>query len=217
MFRKHISFFNAPRLWKKFPESWWKINQAWQNCIVRVQKDVLRETIWKKLLIIIFHFFRTFSEIFHHRRRNCIPLVQRIFSMELFLKKKCFIKKICVWGQNFSDFLRKIFDGVVKNAFYVSRRTFLTTNLFRKHCSFSSTPRLWTKTFGKLVKKNRQACQNCIVRVQKSVLMETKWKKIMFFIFFGFFRRFFKIDVEIAFRLCRGSFQWNFFWKQVFH
>ena len=153
MFRKHISFFNAPRLWKKISESWWKNNQAWQNCIVRVQKDVLTETIWKKLLIFIFQFFWTFSEIFHHRRRNCIPLVQRIFSMELFLKKKCFIKKNCVWGQNFSDFLRKIFDGVVKNAFYVSRRTSLTTNLIRKHCSFSNTPRLWTKTFGKLVKK----------------------------------------------------------------
>ena len=205
MFRKHISFFNAPRLWKKFSESWWKNNQAWQNCIVRVQKDVLRETIWKKLLIIIFQFFWTFSEIFHHRRRNCIPLVQRIFSMELFLKKKCFIKKNCVWGQNFSDFLRKIFDGVVKNAFYVSRRTFLTTNLFRKHCSFSNTPRLWTKNFGKLVKKNRQ---NCLVSVQRDVLRESKMKKRLLVFQFSH-RTLEKIlisGVEIAF-----YFSWGFF------
>ena len=132
MFRKHISFFNAPRLRKKFSESWLKINQAWQNCIVRVQKDVLRETIWKKLLIIIFHFFRTFSEIFHHRRRNCIPLVQRIFSTELFLKTSVSLKKFRVWGQKFSHSLRKKFRRCCQNRILRVQENFLNKQFVLK-------------------------------------------------------------------------------------
>ena len=98
------SIFRFPILLEyeqKLSEKWWKKSPTLAKLHCTRPEGRIEGIIMEK--IQFFQFFWTFLENYHYRCRNCILLVQRIFSVELLLKKKCFLKKISWLRPNFSE------------------------------------------------------------------------------------------------------------------
>ena len=101
-----------------------KLDKKWyfQNSFLQVQRNIfslfLKHQNFRNL-------FRLWTNNFWQSCKNCILLVQRnvLGEKHSLEKSSIFITVFRTLLENFSDFQRKLFDGIVKNAFYESIET----------------------------------------------------------------------------------------------
>ena len=138
--------------------------QVCRICILRFQWKAYEQTRFRKNFSIIFH-FRTLNVLFFWTKNlgqgchNNIVNVQKKRSRKgLFLRNSYFFYDFRSRSQKISAFCRKLFNRVVKNAFYMSRGKFWGKKFFMFYFvpSFSDFRRkftaIWRKNWGSVVK-----------------------------------------------------------------
>ena len=128
-FLKNYIFLSFRKLSEKFSTFW----QKFFNKVVKTAFYVSIRAFWgkkilKKNLIIFGHWAKTFGLLAKDFRLGfpiCNLGVHRnILKRSIFFKKMCIFHQIWTLCKNFSAICQKLFDGVVKTAFCVYRRTF---------------------------------------------------------------------------------------------
>ena len=167
-------------------------------------KTFFLRKLWNFFLVFghAVKFFWLLSKFSRQGRQSCILLLQKnMHGSNWILINMMFSDQLRTLSKNISKFWEKIFNRVVKMAFYVRIGALRRENFYLKILwIFIIIFGHWVRNFGFLSNNSWRGCQSCSLRIHSNILRRNFcfWGKWSFITFLSLFSEKFRLLVEKA-------------------